>query len=124
MPDQLRQFSDWLTDHARGSVNDEITLALAEVTRSVSEMGAKGSVVLEVKIEPAGSGSRSVATSCKVTAKPPVPSGEKSIFYVDEAGGMHRDDPFAEKLDLQEAPEPTGEVRTLDDATTDPKDIT
>ncbi len=89
----LTQFSDWVTDHARGTVNDEMTAAFAEVVQAVTHLDAKGKVTLELTVEPAGSGGRTVVVAGKVTAKPPLPDPEVSIFYADGDGGLHRDDP-------------------------------
>lgn len=99
MTDELRSFSEWITDHARGTVDDELTAAFAEVVEAVSHLGKNGSVKLTIKIEPAGSGSRTVMTGCTVEAKPPQPDPEQSIFYVGEGGSLHRDDPYQQRLD-------------------------
>lgn len=91
MTTDLRPFSEWITDHARGTVDDEMTMAIAEVTEAVAHHDKPGTVVLKLKIEPAGNGGRTVATSCTVDAKPPQPGAEQSIFYVGEGGSLHRD---------------------------------
>lgn len=107
MTTDLRPFSEWITDHARGTVDDEMTMAIAEVTEAVAHHDKPGTVVLKLKIEPAGNGGRTVATSCTVDAKPPQPGAEQSIFYVGEGGSLHRDDPYQTRLDV-------GDVRRLD----------
>lgn len=98
----LRPFSDWITDHARGTVNDDLTAALAQVAEAVSHQGAAGEVTLKVRVEPAGPGGRTVATRCTVTAKPPTPAPEVSIFYVGPSGELIRDDPYNRPLPLEE----------------------
>ena len=107
MTTDLRPFSEWITDHARGTVDDEMTMAIAEVTEAVAHHDKPGTVVLKLKIEPAGNGGRTVATSCVVEAKPPQPGAEQSIFYVGEGGSLHRDDPYQTRLDV-------GDVRRVD----------
>jgi hypothetical protein len=97
-------FSDWLTDHAQGDVDVELTLALAEVVQAVSGIGKKGAIKLTVTVEPAGSGGRTVKTSCLVEAKAPTADPEESIFFVDAKGGLHRDDPFQARLPLKRVP--------------------
>jgi hypothetical protein len=102
MPDDTeppRPFSEWITDHARGTVDDELTAALMEVTEAVSHLGKKGAVILRVNIEPAGSGGRTVTTACLVDARPPVADPEQSIFFVGEGGTLHRDDPYQQRFD-------------------------
>ncbi len=97
----LRPFSDWLTDHARGTVDQEMTAAMAEVVEAVSHLEKKGTVTLEVTIDTAGSGGRTVSTACVVKAKPPTPAPEQSIFYVAEGGSLDREDPFQKALHLK-----------------------
>lgn len=95
MPDQTDRptFADFITDHAQGVANDEITAALRDVVGQVQALDKKGSVVVKVEIEPAGTGSRTVSTAVKVEAKPPQPDPFKSIFYPDQDGTLFREDP-------------------------------
>jgi hypothetical protein len=102
----LRPFSEWVTDHAQGAVDDEMTLALADLVQAVAAHGKKGTVTLKVTVEPAGSGGRTVETSCLVEAKAPQPDPEKSIFFVGERGSMERDDPYHKRLPLKRVGEP------------------
>lgn len=113
VPTEMRPFSEWITDHARGIVDDEMTAALAECTEIVSHLRKKGKVVLTVNIETVGEGGRTVMTTCLVDSKPPQPDPEGSIFYVGEGGTMHRADPFQGTLeDVRRVDPETGEVLT------------
>lgn len=98
---ELRPFSEWITDHAQGTVDLEMTAALAELTQAVAHHGKKGAVTLKITVEPGGSGGRTVVTSCVVDAKPPIPDPEQSIFYVGDGGSLHRDDPYQQRLPLK-----------------------
>lgn len=82
-PDQVREFTDWIREHARGSLNDEMTAAMADVVLAVSTLEKPGTVTLKIKVEPIGTGDRTVVTSA-----PPA-----SVFYPDAHGGLHRHDP-------------------------------
>lgn len=97
-------FSDWLTQHAQGDVDVEMTLALAEVVKAVASHGKKGSVTLKVNIDTAGSGGRTVETSCVVEAKAPTADPERSIFWVGDKGSLHRDDPYQQRIPLKRVP--------------------
>lgn len=99
-------FSDWITDHAQGDVDVEMTLALAEVVQAVTNHGKKGTVTLKVAIDTAGSGGRTVEISCVVDAKAPTADPERSIFYVGDKGSLHRDDPYQRRLPLKRVSEP------------------
>lgn len=92
-------FSEWLKTHARGTLDDEITLALGEVVADVTHLEKKGKVVIEITVEPTGSGRRRVMVSGVVTAKPPVPAPEASIFFAGDQGSLHRQDPYQERID-------------------------
>ena len=96
--DEREMFNVWIERHARGSLNDEATAAISDVVKAVTDLEKKGSVVIEVIIEPAGSGGRSVAVGGRVVAKPPQPSPQLGVYYPDERGSLHRDDPFQRSL--------------------------
>lgn len=98
-------FNEWLKSHARGTLNDELTLALGDVVEAVTHLDKPGKVVVELVIEPQGSGGRMVSVAGKVTAKPPVPAPEMSVFYAGEAGSLHRNDPYQQRIDVE-----TGEI--------------
>lgn len=99
-------FSDWLVDHAQGDVDVEMTLALAEVVQAVAAHGKKGTVTLKITVDTAGSGGRTVETSCVVDAKAPTADPERSIFYVGDKGSLHRDDPYQRRLPLKRVGDP------------------
>lgn len=105
----VRPFNEWILDHARGSLNDEMTAALAELVLTVTSMEkAKGSVTLKITVEQAGTGDRTVLTSGEVVTKLPRPPAPRSVFYPDDAGGLHRSDPERPSLftDPKENPQP------------------
>lgn len=120
MPEQSRTlFSSWLAGHSRGNVDAEMTAAMAEVVEAVAHLEKKGKVVLTFEVEPAGSGGRTVVVRGEVATKPPLPAAEASIFYVGDAGTLHRDDPFQGRMPLGEparaVDNETGEVRHLEE---------
>lgn len=120
MPSEHRPFSEWIVDHARGTVDDELTAAMAEVVEAVAHHGKAGSVKLTIKVDAAGSGGRTVTTSCHVEAKPPKAGAEQSIFYVGDGGTLHRDDPFQTRLDLRRpGDKPAATLPDLTDTTED-----
>lgn len=109
-----RPFHQWLADHARGTLDDESTAALAELVEQVAHLEKPGKLTLELKVDVAGRGGRTVVIEGKVVTKPPEPAPESSIFYVGDAGSLHRDDPYQGRLDVGDARRvdtDTGEVR-------------
>lgn len=122
-------FAEELANLARGTLNDEATMALAELVEAVTHLGKKGTLTLDVVVEPAGSGGRTVTIAGTVKTKAPQPDPELSIRYVGEAGSLHLDDPYAKRLvgiphvDADGAVKivdpVSGEVRRLTDAEVD-----
>lgn len=91
-------FAEELANLARGTLNDEATMALAELVEAVTHLGKKGALTLTIAVEPAGSGGRTVTIAGTVKVKAPEPDPELSIRYVGEAGTLHLDDPYARRL--------------------------
>lgn len=120
-----QDFHEWLADHARGTLDNELTAELAELVKAVSELEKPGTLTLQLKVDVAGSGGRTVFIAGKVTSKPPVPAPEASIFYVGDGGTLHRDDPYSPRLtgvpfqdtagDLKVVDPDTGELRKVDE---------
>lgn len=99
MPNPITPFSTWLAQHARGTLDDELTAALAETIEASNELDADGVVTLKLKIKPAGSGRRTVTIEGEVDAKPPKPKPEMALFYVGDSGRLYLEDPFQTRLD-------------------------
>lgn len=100
-------FHDWLAGHARGLLDSEITAALGEVVEAVTHLEKSGKVVVELTVEPAGSGGRTVMVAGVVKTKPPLPAPEASIFFAGDGGSLHRDDPYQQRAFDRE----TGEIQ-------------
>lgn len=91
-------FAKWLEKHARGSLNDEASAAMAELVKAVSDRGKGGTLTLTIKVEPTGQSGRMVAAGGKVDTKAPQPPAELGIFYVGEGGSLHREDPYQQRI--------------------------
>lgn len=124
MPDeslegQLAFFADFVRDHARGTVADEAAAALKDVVARVQAVGKPGKVTLTYTILPAGPGGRMVSVTGEVTTKVPTPDPEPSLFFIDENGGLSRDDPFNRPhpglVPPRTVDPETGEIRRLED---------
>lgn len=116
MTDELRPvrpFHEWLADQASGSADNQATQALQEVVQAVGDIGKKGKVILEVIVEPANQSATMMKTQVIVTAKPPVPFADQTVFYADSNGSLVRDDPFQARLPLREIDPDTAEIIEL-----------
>lgn len=126
MPDERvdrSPFHEWLEGHARGTLNDELTAALGELVEAVGAHEKPGKLTLTLAVDVAGSGGRTVLISGEVAVKAPKPAPEASIFYVGEAGTLHRDDPFAMRMPGVPFTQSDGEVRVVDPDTGEVKPV-
>ena len=84
-----------LTELRGGLVALNAAQQMEEVIRAVQESGKTGTVTLTLTFKPVGSGNREIHVSAKVAAKAPANPDleERSIFFADESGQLHRNDP-------------------------------
>ena len=118
----MPMFDEWVREHSRGTLNEDMTAAIRNVVQAVTDLDKKGTVVLKLTIEPAGRHGRTVAIGGEVEEKPPAPAPELSVYFPDEKGGLHRNDPYQERL--PEVPSGTVEVggKTVDRETGEVKE--
>ena len=83
-------FDEWLADLRYGRASEEWAEAMAEVVKAVRDTGKAGSLTIVLDIEPGG---RTVKITDRLKQKVPQFDREKSIYFADGAGGLHRDDP-------------------------------
>lgn len=104
-PGQL-PFAAWFQDLRRGSAHAEMTSQLADIVEAVMNERKKGTISLVFTVEPAGNGQ--VVIKDEIVAKPPKAEVPTSIWFVDAAGNLRREDPAALPFgDLREVPAPT-----------------
>lgn len=120
---EAKLFHEWLADHARGTLDDEATAALADVVEAVGVLARPGKVTIELDIAPAGSGGRTVVVAGRVKSKPPAAAPEASIFYVGEHGTLWRDDPYAMRIPGVIVEEDDGRLRRVDQDTGEVHDV-
>ena len=89
----MKLFTDVLRDIRKGRAVDEATRKLAAVVQAVAETGKAGSLTLTLTVKPQKDDSGQVVIATSVSHKTPEPGLPDAIFFVDSAGGLHRDDP-------------------------------
>jgi hypothetical protein len=99
-PTTDRTFWSWLREHKRGSLHSELSEELATLIAAVQEHEKAGSLTLKISVAPASDG-RMVVVTDDVTSKIPQADRGASLFFTDEAGGLHREDPMQMKLDTE-----------------------
>jgi hypothetical protein len=123
-PPPRPQFSEELRLLARGTVDDEATMGLSELVEAVRVLGKKGTMTVELTVEPAGSGGRTVTIAGKVAVKAPKPDPELSIRFVGDAGTLHLDDPYARRLAGVPFVDTEGTPKVIDPGTEEPRRLT
>ena len=120
MAEEARPQSDILSlllDMRAGRVVQDINEKFNSVLAAVLDTGSKGSVTIELKIEPGQMGTGGmvleVELSHSIKLKKPEHQIGKAIFFVNKEGVLTRDDPeqaamFEEAADLKEAKKPRG----------------
>ena len=113
-PDQttaaVKPFAAWLQEHRSGGLHQELSEALAEVARAVSEHEKVGSLTVTIKLEPNGVGT--VIVTDELKTKVPEPARPASLFFTDAGGNLSRRNPRQPELPLREVPAVDAEEAT------------
>jgi hypothetical protein len=102
MPDnntkKQQEFAAILLQPGLALEHDKASKLLREATAAVKELGKPAEVNIKLRIEPVKNNSSVVQIAAKATSKlPPQPTVAK-IFYADDEGGLHRNDPTQRPL--------------------------
>ena len=104
MPDpsdsQVRPFAAFLQEQRGGEAHAEASELLQEVIRAATATGKVGTLTLKIKIKPSKAGGRTVTVTDAITTTVPQFDREVAVFYVDDDGNLHRNDPAQQKLPL------------------------
>ncbi len=105
-----KPFAAFVQEQRNGGLHGELSDSLHELVEAVAEHGKKGSLTLQVIVEPMGDGS-TVRVTDKI--KMAVPEGERgaAIYFIDQDGNLTRKNPAQIELPLREVGErKAGEV--------------
>src|SRR5262245_54604602 len=100
-------FSQQLSFLSKGSLDAELTQALADVVKAVRETGKAGAISLTLKVSMLNQRDENavkVTPAVKITT-PKLPPYE-SVMFSTADGDLLRDDPKQQKLDLREVKKP------------------
>jgi hypothetical protein len=110
----MNAFIDFLEQHRGGLLDTELADALTEVVAAVQAFGKSGQVTLTITVAQEG---RTVVVSDKVTKKVPEAARHPEIYFPDADGGLHRDDPYQQRLPLETPTLALGDLRVVDTTT-------
>lgn len=104
-------FVGFIADHRGGRTAAELTEALAAVTNAVRDTAKAGSVTLTLSIAPLKDATDILVVTDVVKSKVPELPRPKAVYFPDDAGGLHRDNPrqpglFEASRQLEPQPEP------------------
>ena len=89
-----QDFLAWLASQADGRTVAELSDGLAELVRRVNDTGKKGSIALTIVVEPMKQGDgRTMVVKDSINLKLPEYDRTASVYFTDEDGRLHRNDP-------------------------------
>ncbi len=101
------QFSQQVAYLGRGSLDAELTEALASVVKAVRETGKSGVLTLQLKVSKLNArDENAVKITPRVATKKPELAPYESVMFSTYDGDLLRNDPNQRQLDLQEVPKP------------------
>jgi hypothetical protein len=89
----VRLFTDVIRDVHSGSLVEQASLALAELTQAVMDTGKGGKLKIELSVKPQGKGSNVMIISGKVKSDCPTNDVNPAIFFANLEGDLLREDP-------------------------------
>lgn len=110
-PIEPQDFLVFLAAQAGGGTVTELSDGLAELVRRVADTGKKGSIALTVSVEPMkGGDGKTMVVKDSINLKLPEYDRTAGVYFTDEDGRLHRNDPRQIKWDmpLREVPAPAG----------------
>ena len=109
----IKPFETTLRTLGQGRLSGIAAEELASLVRSVADAGKAGTYTLKFAVKPVPGSEDQVTVDVTTALRPPV-LPVTNMFFTDEAGNLHRDDPQrAPAGDLREVPFSTGEARTV-----------
>jgi hypothetical protein len=89
----MKPITDVLREIRKGRVVDHASEVLAEVVQAVDATKKAGSITIKLTITPEKGGGSQKTISAKVTSSKPEEDLPDAIFFSDEEGDLHRNDP-------------------------------
>ena len=108
----MKPFTDTLNAMRFGTLTDDLTKELHELTKQCANTQRTGSITLTLSLRPGKGGQIEVFDDIKV--KLPKPERGSSIMFATPEGNLQREDPRQRELaGLRTVDTETGEIRTV-----------
>lgn len=117
-PTRVRPFADFLAEQAKGTTHEELSDALRDLVRRVTDTGKKGVLTYSVEVAPMKGADGMLVVQDKIVLKLPEHDRQASLYFSDEDSNLVKDDPRQISFEsLREVPAgvnaATGEIKTL-----------
>ena len=110
-PGVIRPFADFLREHRKGELHDELGERLNELVNAVQDTGKKGTVTLVLSVAPAARSDEMVIVSDEIRLKAPEPDRPDAVYFADHEGNLTRHNPRQPELPFREVSGPAREER-------------
>lgn len=111
-PDQPRSFMAVLAEINDGSVVEDASAQLADVTTAALAYGKTGKISIELTVSPvADLGDNALSIKHNIKAIVPQPDKRAAVMFSDDAGNLQRQDPNQGVLDLDGANQKVKRIR-------------
>lgn len=110
----MKPFTDTLNAMRFGTLSEDLTRALHELTAACVDTQRPGALTLTLQLKPGKGGQIEVFDDIKV--KPPKSERGSTIMFSTPEGNLQREDPRQKKLDLRQVDASTGEIINLNTA--------
>lgn len=101
-----------LVQHQKGIAHAKMSEELRDAVAAVKEHGKPAEVTIKIKIAPVKGNSRVLQTFVSSTANIPKPAPTPAIYFADDDGGLHRNDPEQREFDYPPAETPAVDGKT------------
>lgn len=92
-PGRVRPFADVLRDIQGGEIADEAALLMQQLVSAVHEFGKKGSMRLDIEVQPMKGNTAALMVSAQASIRPPKGDPTAAVFFWDDDNNLVRDDP-------------------------------
>lgn len=93
-----------LTYLHNGTFQSHASDELTKLVQAVQESGRGGSLTITIKVKPTTGTRKTLTFEGDFKAKAPVIAPDATLFFPDEDGNLHVDDPRQTRMELQEVP--------------------
>lgn len=112
----VRPITDTLRRMRGGQFLDEASEAMAQLVRTVDELGKAGSITLQIGVKRVGKKNGAMQITGKVITKLPTDTPDETLMFPTVEGNLLTEDPRQQQLELKVAEAPNAATTPLKQA--------